>query len=40
MARVVIKDGRGDKDVLYGSNGWTDLVDIFFEYSLKIQKYS
>jgi hypothetical protein len=37
--RVVIKDGHGDKDILYECDRWTDvsyrtdMADIFFEYS-------
>jgi hypothetical protein len=44
--KVVIKDGHGDKDILYGYDGqtdmsyWMDLTNMFFEYSLKIYNYS
>jgi hypothetical protein len=37
---VVIKDGHGGIVVLYRCDKRTDLVDIFFEYSLKVHKYS
>jgi hypothetical protein len=45
-SRVVMKDRHGSKDVLYRCDGqtdvsyWTDLVDIIFEYSLKIHEFS
>jgi hypothetical protein len=41
--RVAIKDGHGGKDVLYKRTDVsyrTDLADMFFEYFLKIHKYS
>jgi hypothetical protein len=46
LFKVVIKDGHGGKDVLYGSDRQTnvsyrmDLANIFFEYFLKIHKYA
>ena len=46
VGKIVINDRQRSKQVLFGHNRqidmfyWTNLVEIFFEYSLKIHEYT